>query len=557
LADGGNRLSSNTTRLRNNAFAFYVQDDIKVTPRFTANVGLRWDILVPFTEEHNNVVYVDFQNPAVLDPEAGNLPGGASIFGHCATCSGYTRADIYWKAFQPRVGISFSLNPKTVIQSGFFLTYLDGGAYEYGSEQTAFYFASLLGGEFLRQPNGSSNPAYGSWDTTPMPVPPSTPFSPSIGNGNVILAFNPKTSGRPPYDQAWNLGIQRQLPWNMFVTVAYVGNRAIHLPSSLHQPEQADPSVLKYGSLLGELANSPDAIAAGIKLPYPTWEQTFNNTGTVLQALIPFPQYSDIYNTYETEGTAFYNGLQAQAEKRFSNGLSYLADLTLSKTLSTEAVGATLYQSNPINSFDMKPEYTPSSRDQKYLVNIVATYALPTGPGKKYFNSRGFLGQVLGGWQVSGILSYAGGYPFGAYNSYNPLYANFEDRPNAVPGVKIKTFNYKLSQEYFTGKRATQPVQFTTNAFVNTGPWELGNAVASYASLRTPPLRVENFSAIKAFFITGHVHASLRVDYFNAFNRTRLQAPDANSLDSTFGQITNLSSQISNRQGQATFRVEF
>jgi Carboxypeptidase regulatory-like domain len=557
LADGGNRLSANTTRLRNKEFGFYAQDDIKMTPRLTADVGLRWDILVPFTEDHNYVVYVDFQDPTVPDPGAGNLPGGASKFGNCTGCAGVTRAAIDWKAFQPRLGLSYSLNSKTVIQSGFFLTYLDGGAYEYGSEQTAFYFASLLGGEFLRQPNASSNPAYGSWDANPMPVPPPTPFSPSIGNGNVILAFNPKTSGRPPYDQAWNLGLQRQLPWNMFVTVAYVGNRAIHIPSSLHQPEQPNPSVLKYGSLLGELADSPDAVAAGITLPYPDWEQTFGGTGTVLQALLPFPQYSDIYNTYETEGTSFYNGLQTQAEKRYSNGLSYLADFTFSRTMADEAVGATLFQPNPINSFNMKPEFTPSFRDQKYLVNVVATYTLPAGPGQKYFDSKGILGQVLGGWQVSGIMSYAGGYPFGAYNGYNPLYANFGDRPNVVPGVAIKTFNYKLSKEYFTGKTATQPVQFTTDAFANTGPWALGNAVATYSSLRTPPLRIENFDAIKKFSITERVQASVRVDYFNAFNRTQLQSPDANSLDSTFGQITNLSSQISNRQGQATFRLEF
>ena len=123
--------------------------------------------------------------------------------------------------------------------------------------------------------------------------------------------------------------------------------------------------------------------------------------------------------------------------------------------------------------------------------------------------------------------------------------------------MKLKTYNYSLSKNYFTGKSASPPTQFPTNAFVNTGPWELGNAVHSYASLRTPPLRIENFDAIKTFPIGERIRATLRLDYFNAFNRTQLQGPDTNSLDSTFGQITNLSSQISNRQGQATFRLEF
>ena len=125
----------------------------------------------------------------------------------------------------------------------------------------------------------------------------------------------------------------------------------------------------------------------------------------------------------------------------------------------------------------MKPEFTPSSSDQKYVANFVATYALPFGSGKRFLNSSGIVSQVVGGWKFSGILTYAGGYPFGAYNGYNPLYANFGDRPNVVSGAKISTYNYSLSKKYFTGKATAPPAQFTTGAFVNTGPWQLGNAV--------------------------------------------------------------------------------
>ena len=93
-----------------------------------------------------------------------------------------------------------------------------------------------------------------------------TPFTPEIGNGNgFVVNFSPKYDGHAPYDQAWNFSVQRQLPWNMFLTVAYVGNRAIHLPVTLIQPNQAPLSVLNYGNLLGELVTSPDAVAAGIK----------------------------------------------------------------------------------------------------------------------------------------------------------------------------------------------------------------------------------------------------------------------------------------------------
>jgi hypothetical protein len=131
------------------------------------------------------------------------------------------------------------------------------------------------------------------------------------------------------------------------------------------------------------------------------------------------------------------------------------------------------------------------------------------------------------------------------------------DRPNIVPGVQLKTFNYNLSKPYLLGGTKAPPVQFTTNAFVNTGPWQVGDSLRSYAALRTPPLRIEDFALMKYFHITERVTATLRFDFFNAFNRTQLQGPDTNSLDSTFGEIINLSSQISNRQGQATFRLDF
>jgi hypothetical protein len=360
------------------------------------------------------------------------------------------------------------------------------------------------------------------------------------------------------YDQNWTVSIQRQLPWNMFMTVAYVGNRASHLPTTLSLPNQPNPSVLRYGSLLGESVTSPDAVAAGIKVPYPEFVGQFGASATVEQALTPFPQYGGYFpSNNEQDGTAFYNAFQVQAEKRFSNGLSYLADVTLSRNMANAVTGSAQYAPNGINAFDQKPEYSPSSLDQKYVTNFVATYQLPVGHGQRYLNSKGLMSQVLGGWQVSGILTYAGGNPIGPYNNYNPLLVNSSDRPNILPGAKLSTFSYSRSKDFFTGKSSAQPTQFTTNAFQNTGPWEVGDAKRSYAALRTPPLRIENFDVIKSFHLTDRLEASLRVDYFNAFNRTQLQAPDTNSLDSTFGQITDLSSQISNRQGQATFRIEF
>lgn len=564
--DSTERIFANELKMRNNAFALYAQDDYKLNARLTLNLGLRWDILVPFTEEHNDIIFV---NRTEANPGAGGIPGAATKFGNCTGCAGITRADIHWKNWQPRIGFSYQINPKTVLQTGFYISFLNGGAYEYGTSFAASFMSTLLDGSFLRASTGSQTPGYGSWDTQTLPFPQQAPFTPSIANGGVVFDFpyrqgnrhpalpSSPSVGTAPYDQAWSAGVQRELPWNMFMTISYVGNRAIHLPTTLELSNQPNPAVLQYGSLLGDNILDPAVIAAGFTQPYPGFAAQFGGSATLEQALTPFPQFGGFFPVYEMDGTAFYNALQAQGEKRFNGGLSYLANLTISRNTANTSIGSGPYSPNGMNAYNPKPEFVPSFLDQLYSVKLAGTYELPFGTGKRYLNSSKLLSELVGGWQVSGILNYAGGNPFGAQNSYNPLLVNSFDRPNIVSGVSLKTYSYQRSKDFFTGKTATEPVQFTTNAFANTGPWALGSSKRAYPSLRTPPLRIESFDAIKSFQLGERVRASLRVDYFNAFNRTQLQEPDNNSLDSTFGQITNLSSQISNRQGQAMFRIEF
>lgn len=564
--DASERNFAAEAKLRNKAFGFYVQDAFKLNDRLTINAGIRYDILVPFTEAHDNIIFVD---RTATNPGAGGILGAATKFGDCQGCAGIHRAAIHWKNWQPRLGLSLQLSKKTVLQAGFYLSFLNGGAYEYGTSFAASFMANLQNGSFIRAATGNSTPGYGSWDTQALPYPSQAPFSPSIGNAAVIFDFpydkdnhmpelpNARSVGIAPYDQAWSLGVQRELPWNMFMTVSYVANRAIHLPTTLELSNQPNPSVLQYGSLLGDNILDPAVVAAGFTPPYPEYVQQFGSSATLEQALTPYPQFAGYFPTYEMDGTAFYNALQAQGEKRFTGGMSYLASFTLARTMANSAIGSGPYSPNGMNAYNPAPEYVPSYLDQLYSFKMVGTYALPFGPHHKYLNT-GILNSVLfGGWQISAILNYAGGTPFGAQNSFNPLLVNSFDRPNIVDGVSLKTFDYGRSKAFFTGKTSVQPVQFTTNAFQNTGPWELGTSKRSYAALRNPPYRFESFGLLKSFHIWESVRASLRLDYFNAFNRTQLQSPDNNSLDSSFGQITNTTSQISNRVGQGTFRVEF
>ncbi|HET6217533.1 MAG TPA: carboxypeptidase-like regulatory domain-containing protein [Acidobacteriaceae bacterium] len=558
-ADGASRQSNNALAMRSSSWSPYIEDDFKVNDRLTVNLGLRWDILIPLTEAiDNRITYFD---PNIPNPGADGLLGAASKLGTCTGCAGVRRAAIDWPAVGPRVGFSYKINDKTLLRSGFFLSILDGGAYAPGDNRVGQDYDIILNGTFFRNSNGTSVPAYGSWDGTALPPTVPVPFSPSVGNGSVLYGFDPKTSGLWPYNEAWNVSVERSLNWNVFLTASYVGNRDVHLPSQLNPYDQLDPSYLSYGGLLGSLVTSPAAVAAGIKIPYAKFLSDFGSAATVSQALLPYPQYAGLQNNFDYKGSALYNALQLQVEKRFSGGLSFLVAFTLAKNLANVNSGFAAFAAKPLNKFDQKLEWAPSVLDQKYENKYVATYELPIGPGKKFLNQNNVVNRLAGGWQISTILDYEGGSPFGPTETFNPVnngdsYGGY-DRPNIVQGVKLQTFSYSRTKSYLTGHSSTAPVQFPTNAFALTNPFALGDTYLTYGTLRTPPLRIESFSAVKHFPIAEGVSASLRVDYFNAFNRTQLQPPDESTNDTTFGQVTNLSSQISNRQGQATFRIEF
>jgi hypothetical protein len=454
------------------------------------------------------------------------------------------------------------LNNKTVVQGGAVISFLDGGPYEYGTSKVAVSYGNLLQGEYNRISTNTSAPGYGDWDASPLPNPQPVAFGPSIGNGNTIHAF--QKSLATPYNEAWNVNVQRELPWNMFLKLAYVGNRDIHLPSYLNPINQPSPSVLQYGALLGQPVNSPAAVAAGIQVPYAAFIDQLGGSATVEQALDPFPQYTSVVNNFDLAGTTYYNAFQATGEKRMSNGLSLLATLTLSRNMSNVDTGFSSFAHNSLNKYNQRPEWSVSGLDQKYLNTYAAVYELPIGKGKKFLNTSSRVANVfIGGWQASAILQYGGGSPFSQQNgngiinsAENPL-QNGYNRPNIVPGVKLKTFNYDRAKDYFLGKVANLTPVIPTNAFVDAGSYSLGDAARDYASLRNPPYRMESLSGIKKFTITERVKAEFRVDYFNAFNRTQFENPDGNINDSTFGTVNSSGSQISNRQGEAALRLEF
>jgi hypothetical protein len=567
-------------RLRNLYFAPYIQDDIKITSKLTVNAGLRWDIPRPFLENNNNVTFFDPNSPNAnaVNPATGQpLLGAAAILGTCSTCVGYRRADIHWKDFSPRVGLAYKLTPKTVVLAGYSINFLDEGPYEFGNNKLSVDYGSLSAGQIQVNSNGSNVPAYGIWDNKPLGVPSLASFSPTAFNGTGPLYQFSKDPGPNAYIQMWSGGIQRELPNNMLLSVSYIGNRAVHLTSMLNPINQTNPKYLTKFCPSG-IATDPTCLMAPASSNYAwtsaasqaalqglgfaqatvTCGPNTNNpglTGTFFtpyvnflcdygsgaglpRALLPYPQFNPsesaggLTNQFNMAGSSTYNALQAQIQKRFSNGLTFLANYTLSRNMSNTDSGFSSFNFGAENGFNQKAEWSVSQNDETNVVNISGVYELPIGPGKQFLNHGGIvMKNLLGGWQLSGLFTYASGLPITIYaggNDGDPFLNGF-NRANYNPAIGLNV-NYN---NYYKGL----PV-FNTAAFSDPG-FTQGNEPRVLSNLRNPFQSNENFALAKHFYFGERVTAELRMEYLNLFNRMQICGPDTGVNDgANFGLVS-------------------
>jgi hypothetical protein len=270
--------------------------------------------------------------------------------------------------------------------------------------------------------------------------------------------------------------------------------------------------------VLGKDINSPEAVAAGIELPYPGF------TGTVAQALRPYPQYNAINEKVQTPGHSTYHALQERLQKGYSNGMSFLVTYTWSKTITDSLSQFSGFGANPLDTAQRRRERqvlgaNGDGAGGPHIINIAGTYELPIGPGKKFLNQSPVLGRVLGGWGASGVLTYAQGLPLPiGGGSPNPIFNN-RTRPNLVPGVNQKLYKGGKFNPYTD--RYVNPT-----AFSDAGPYVLGNAPPALPQLRGFLFSNESLSLLKNTKIRDTTNLELRIDMFNAFNRVVFGNPN-------------------------------
>jgi hypothetical protein len=362
--------------------------------------------------------------------------------------------------------------------------------------------------------------------------PDSGPFTPDGQNGSNGVITVPANTGRPADIQTWNLDIQRQITSNLFVSVAYVGSKGTHLPALNIIPNQTNPTYLSLGSDLSMdasclgLGTCPNAIAAGVKLPYSTF------TGQINQALRPFPQYGDFNqedNSFSPDrtGNSTYHAMQLQVDKRFASGLSFLVSYTVSKNL-TDADSAGPGVQGFIgtgefigqNSYNRKAEKAVSELDIPQSLVASFFYELPFGHGKRYLSGNGAMDRVVGGWYVSTIAQYKSGTPTEVYGPcggtagdvlFGGCHFTGSARVNIVPGVS------QTNKGHFNA--LTTPF-WNAAAFSAVGPLQFGDEARSLASARGFASRDEDFTLGKKTRLFGErATMDFRASFFNLFNR--------------------------------------
>lgn len=493
-------------------YGAFVQDDFKVHPRLTLNLGLRYDVITPSTERFNR--YSNF-NPFVINPVV-NAPG---VLEFAEVDFGRTAHETDLNNFGPRFGFAYDVfgDTRTIVRGGFGVFYYHNAIKEYPETQG---FSALT--TFAASPG---QPSFQLQNGPPTIIqPPGSLRGPLSFLGDNVTYV--EAERRTSYVQQWNVGIQRELPYKVLIEVGYAGSRGTKLFTESYDLNQLDPRFNSLGNALNDVVPNPYFALLPVGAPL----RTANITRR--QSLRPYPYFNNITVLNPHLGNTTYHSFQVKAEKRFTQGLSFLFAYTGSKKIGDTGRGvtdnptgggplvvgvgcgqATKYDRQSCRSIE--PEDIPRNLVTSFV------YELPFGKGKQFL-SGGLLSALFGNFQMNGILAYRSGLPLIIRGASN---GGTADRPNQIRSAV-------LPKDERTPER-----WFDTTAFVAPPLFTLGNAPRTQPDLRGPDYLSLDFSFFKNIPFGEGRSVQLRSEFFNVTNRANLALPDTNFLSSGFGTI--------------------
>jgi len=496
--------------------ALYLQDDWRVSHRLTLNLGLRWDVQTPSTERFNKANRgFDFTDPNPIEDQvnanlgANPIPGISSldVIGglQFAGVGGQPR-QVYDKVsdnFMPRIGAAYQLTPRTVLRGGYGLFYSQLTQYATNAVNQAQLPLTQLGfssstGMTVTDPSGLPL----STLSNPFPNGQIQPVGASLGLGTLLgqSIITDDIHNQRPRVQQFQLSLQRQLFSDMVVNVAYVGSRTDRLPVT----QDVDPIPEDYAT---DASLSPGGVFPQVTNPFagviPVGTLSLP-TVSLPQLLKPFPEFTGVSISNRPIGKFHYDALQVSVTKRFSRGLTFLANYTWSKTL-TRNIFLDPYQ--PLIS-DVSP------LDRPQMLVIGGRWELPVGKGRSFGgNLPAAVQYAIGGWNVSWITSLLDGFPTGPWSG-------------AVMTHTPQHVDRSISQ------------WFDTSAFAPMPPFTLPTLLPYSAQIRQPGSKNTDLTITKSFPIRERFRFDLGVNLYNAFNTPIFGVPTINVLSPAFGSIT-------------------
>lgn len=516
----------------NPRMAAFVQDTWKLTSKFTINYGLRWDRPWPSTEKYGRIAGF---SPKTPNPGAGGIPGAEVFLGTGTGRTGtFSFPGVHANnlEFGPRIGFAYALDAKTVIRTGYALmyTYGNGDAVGFDNGGTPWQSGIIKSAVNLASSDGGVTPGATLQGGLPVPSCALPCTSPTFANGGVPLLWDPN-AGRDPYLQQWTFGVERYLPADFFIQAAYVGNKGNNLTGDNDNWNQLPVSYLTtYGSLLTQPYNSTAAVAAGIKAPYAGF------SGSVGQALRPFPQYSGIADRFDPSGMNRYDSFQVSL-RRQTGDLVTMVNYTGAKNLSNVGSGAFngSFSPGPVldtYNFRLDKAVDPLTPAKRLVVSWL--YSFPVGKGKRFAGGvPGWVNQIIGNWQFGAIQTYRSGFndSVGGGVPTSGIF-NTSTRPNQLAGVPIRMSG---CNNVILGSTVLANI----NAFAPNTALTLGNAPRVLANFRGCAWLSEDTTLQKQFPITEKVRFMIRVDVYNTFNRVKFSDPALNiNSPTTFGKIS-------------------
>jgi hypothetical protein len=534
VPDSGSVSHDPTPESSSSYWGFYVQDDWRVTPKLTLNLGYRYDFDIPRTERFDRLSFFDFDARSPLadvvpansffDPK--DLKGAIGF----VTPDHRHQTPTDFKHFGPRIGAAYNLNDKTVVRSAYGIFYLPSGMQAAGHTGSAGMVGYRTSSSMIVSLDGRTPIA--SLDN-PFPNGFNLPTGNSLGADTFLglgIGEGVFIDYRNPYMQQWNVNVQRELPGTMLFEVAYIGSKGTRLLAgeSGITLSQLPESFLSLGTQLQDQVPNPFfGIITNPSSPlrFPTVAR-----GRLLR---PYPQYNGVNAFRIPYGHSIYHGLTLKADKRFSKGLSFLTAYTWNKLMDdvSTTVGFLGQSSARQNAYDREAEWAIGSQDIRHRLVTSFVYDLPFGKGQKFgSNANAAVNRLINGWQFNGIVEFQSGLPLiitqGANNVglFNPT-----QRP---------TWN---GSDANLSASTTDKVNkwFDTSAFSITPAFTWGNTPRVMPNLRADGIKNFNLSIFKNnSFNGGKLNVQFRAEFFNAFNRVQFSPPATRVDQSNFGVVS-------------------